>query len=109
MEADLKIKKSTPLIRIGKHAGVVFSKHAITIFSYQAIGKIAQYTRHDFTERCGSTPKTAQLPSRPQNCIRPLQHSLTWLIIILHDVNRVEIFRVYTMPAQHPLRKVALQ
>ena len=47
MKTDLYIKKPIPLIRIGEHAGVVFSEYAITICSYKAIDQIAKWARYD--------------------------------------------------------------
>src|SRR6185503_12650835 len=48
MVADLNIEKPTSLIGFGKHAGVVFTKDAITISSDETIDHIAKRARNDF-------------------------------------------------------------
>src|SRR5512132_3160382 len=101
MKANLNIKESTPLIRIGQHAGVVFSKHAISILSDDAVRQIAKCTWYDSGDRRRRAPKTTQLASGSKDRIRPLQHSLIRLVIIDYDVNGVEVLRVDTMPAQN--------
>ena len=52
---------------------------------------------------------TAQLATCSQNGIRALQQSLTRLFIVLNNVQRVEIFRIETVPAQDFLCKVTLE
>src|SRR6185295_14973508 len=52
---------------------------------------------------------TTQLASGSQDSIRSLQHSLIRLLVVLHDMQCVQIFRIETVPAQDLLSEVTLQ
>lgn len=52
---------------------------------------------------------TAQLASGSQDGVRPLEHSLIRLFIVLNNVQRIQIFRIKTMPAQDLLSEVTLK
>ena len=54
-------------------------------------------------------PDTAELFQHVEDCVRARKQIFSGLVMVFHDVNRVEVVRVHAMSRQQRTRKFALQ
>ena len=91
-----------------QHARFVFAENAIAIARHNLIDRIPKSSRQQ-TTCLRQTPNTTELGQHVKNRIRARQQSFIALVVVFHDIDRVEVVRVYAVTRHQALRKFALQ
>jgi len=84
------------MFRFRKHAGFLFAENAIAIPGDDFVDCVSKRFRQH-APNAGEAPNTPKLFEHVEDCIRTREESLVGLVMVLHDVDRVQIMRVNSM------------
>ena len=81
---------------LGRHARLVLAENTIAVARHNLMDRISKPSRQYATDS-RPAPDTAELSWHVKDCIRARERIFSGLVMVFHDVDRVEVVRIHTM------------